>query len=185
MAYFVSATDPYQRLLSVCCPPPVFRRGMEFPSPALLFCSDGSSLQNNIVHPVWLKWALFGGGDQPLLPSPAHLLAGWEPTRVSGLHRRDLFLSSFQQGPSVSWGLHLWGKNAVHSPFEAFFIHIQFPLLRQAAQQSIPSWSCMPIICRLKLLQCASPQQAQPYLEWASGTIVLIIWGSRDFNKRL
>ena len=184
MACFVSARDPYQGLYLFAVLPLVFKRETEFPSPALHFRSYHFSLKNQIMHPAWLKWAVLEEGPAPR-PAPRSTEAAWllgEPMSVSWLHRRVVFL---QRGPSVAWGSHMAGRNTVHGPFEVFFINIQFPLTQRATQQSSPSWSCMPIICRLKLLQCASPQWALPYLEWACGTIVVIIWGLRDFNKKL
>lgn len=133
------------------------------------------------MHPLWLKWGVWRRGPapspwpcSPSLPAASMCVPWW--------HGR-FFL--FQQGPSATWGLHICGRNTVHGPFEVVFINIQFPLTQRATQQSSPSWSCMPIICRLKLLQCASPQWGLPYLEWACETIVVIIWGLRDFNKKL
>lgn len=131
---------------------------------------------------------LFGGGELPRPPAlltffPPRLRGFWGSPRVCRGSTEGFFF--FQRGPSAAWGLHMCGRNTVPGPFEVFFINIQFPLTQRATQQSSPLWSCMPIICRLKLLQCASPQRALPYLERACGTIVVIIWGLRDFNKKL
>lgn len=154
---------------------------MEIPLSTLPFHFHYCSLKNQIMHPLW-KWGVWRRGPAPS-PGPAHPLS-MQPAQLPPVcHHGRFFL--FQQGPSATWGLHICGRNTVHGPFEVVFINIQFPLTQRATQQSSPSWSCMPIICRLKLLQCASPQWGLPYVEWACETIVVIIWGLRDFNKKL
>lgn len=170
--------------LSACCPPPALKEEMEFPSSTLPFHFHHFSLKNQIMHSLWLKWGVWRRGPAPFpWPcSPSLHAACPASTCVLWWQGRFFF---FQQGPSATWGLHICGRNTVHGPFEVIFINIQFPLTQRATQQSSPSWSCMPIICRLKLLQCASPQWGLPYLEWACETIVVIIWGLRDFNKKL
>lgn len=156
--------------LSACCPPPALKEEMEFPSSTLPFHFHHFSLKNQIMHSLWLKWGVWrrGPAPSPWPCSPSLHTACPASTCVLWWQGRFFF---FQQGPSATWGLHICGRNTVHGPFEVVFINIQFPLTQRATQQSSPSWSCMPIICRLKLLQCASPQWGLPYLEWACETI--------------
>lgn len=180
MAYFVSAKDPYQGLYLFAVLPWYSRKEWRFHHQLCLSTFISALL---IIKPCILcGWnGVSGGGEQPL---PLALLT-LSPARLPRVYRGGKKVFLFQQGPSATWGLHICGRNTVHGPFEVVFINIQFPLTQRATQQSSPSWSCMPIICRLKLLQCASPQWGLPYLEWACETIVVIIWGLRDFNKKL
>lgn len=158
---------------------------MEIPSPALPFHRYHFSLRNPIFHPLCLKGGIWGDSPHPLA---LHITSPKGCVHPRAAHERVLAVLgvvSLQQGPCAARGLPMCGRNRVHGPFEAVFINIQFPPTQRATQQSSPSCSRMPIICRLKLLQCASPQWALPYLDWACGTIVVIIWGLRDFNKKL
>lgn len=171
--------------LSARCPPLVFKREMEIPSPALPFRRYHFSLRNPIIHPLWLEGGVSGDSPPPLALHTSFPKACVAPGAARACVLAVPGVVSFQQGPGAARGLPMCGRNTVHGPFEAIFINIQLPPTQRATQQSSPSWSCMPIICRLKLLQCASPQWALPYLDWACGTIVVIIWGLRDFNKKL
>lgn len=111
MAYFVSAKDPYQGLCLFAVLPRYSKEKWSFHHQLCLSALIISLLKIKSYIPCGWN-GVFGGGDQPLPPSPAHLLstkAAWllgESTCVSWLHGRVFFLSA---GPLCHMGIaHVW-----------------------------------------------------------------------------